>query len=283
MHCSYCKNATHNIRNCLHPNITALSADIIEKTASLDHVDFYNYAKKNYTANKLKAILASYGIAYTRRRKIQLVSSLTIHQYFPASPSAYAEPREYLFYRFLVSLCKGMPYEIAYENFRSNGLSILNQIRQQRRIHYLQQVGQILQPNSPEFIVAINAIRRGPVAIETFFGANITVEDIFQHIPSIAQFFLEDDVILSQKLDIKIEIDATFSSKDECEICYDKIKNVYLNCKHAFCGDCVSTCIEVVKNDRRKKTACPLCRESIEKIICNDAEISEKIICELEK
>jgi hypothetical protein len=283
MPCSYCKNATHNIRNCLDPSIADLSADIVEKSASLDHVDFYNYAKKKYTANKLKAILASYGIVYSRRRKIQLVSSLTIHHYFPTSPSSYAEPREYLFYRFLVSIREGMPYEIAYENFRSNGLSILYEIQRQRRIHYLQEVGQILQPNTREFAIAINAIRRGPISIESFFGANITMEDVFEHIPAISQFFLGDDVIRSQKLDIKIEIDATFSSKDECEICYDKIKNVYLNCKHAFCGDCVSSCLEVVKNDSRKTTSCPLCRESIEKIHCNNAEISEKIICELEK
>jgi hypothetical protein len=61
---------------------------------------------------------------------------------------------------------------------------------------------------------------------------------------------------------------------ENCNICYEDIKNchmVSLNCKHKFCGTCVSTTLK--KCNSNSLPNCALCRTKMEFLIVKDAEI----------
>ena len=62
--------------------------------------------------------------------------------------------------------------------------------------------------------------------------------------------------------------------KEECNICYEEKQNrnmVTLNCKHKFCGVCVSQSLKKCNNF--KLPNCAMCRTKIECIMINDAKI----------
>jgi len=62
--------------------------------------------------------------------------------------------------------------------------------------------------------------------------------------------------------------------EEECNICYEKTKNlnmVTLNCKHKFCGGCVSQTLK--KCNKFKLPNCALCRTKIDCILVNNPEI----------
>ena len=62
--------------------------------------------------------------------------------------------------------------------------------------------------------------------------------------------------------------------KEECNICYEEKQNcnmVMLNCKHKFCGVCISKSLK--KCNKFKLPNCAMCRTKIDSIIINDAEI----------
>ena len=66
--------------------------------------------------------------------------------------------------------------------------------------------------------------------------------------------------------------------KEECNICYEEKKNrnmVTLNCKHKFCGECVSQTLK--KCNKFKLPNCAMCREKIDCIIINDNTILDTL------
>jgi len=63
-------------------------------------------------------------------------------------------------------------------------------------------------------------------------------------------------------------------AEDDCNICYEKTKNcnmVILNCKHKFCGGCVSQTLK--KCNPFKFPNCAMCRTKIETVKVKDEEI----------
>ena len=63
-------------------------------------------------------------------------------------------------------------------------------------------------------------------------------------------------------------------TEDDCNICYEKIKNhnmVTLNCKHKFCGECISQTLK--KCNKFKLPNCAMCREKIDCILVNSNEV----------
>jgi len=65
-----------------------------------------------------------------------------------------------------------------------------------------------------------------------------------------------------------------FETEEDCNICYEKTKNrnmVTLNCKHKFCGDCVSQTLK--KCNKFKLPNCALCRTKIDCILVNDNDV----------
>lgn len=63
-------------------------------------------------------------------------------------------------------------------------------------------------------------------------------------------------------------------TENDCNICYEKTKNqnmVTLNCKHKFCGDCVSQTLK--KCNKFTLPNCAMCRTKIDCILVNSNEV----------
>ena len=63
-------------------------------------------------------------------------------------------------------------------------------------------------------------------------------------------------------------------TEDDCNICYEKTNNrnmVTLNCKHKFCGVCVSQTLK--KCNKFRFPNCAMCRTKIDCILVNDNEV----------
>lgn len=65
------------------------------------------------------------------------------------------------------------------------------------------------------------------------------------------------------------DFQENYTVDTECSICYDRVPNIGLPCKHTFCGECT------VKFAKKAQT-CPLCRCSFEEArICRNIEPEE--------
>lgn len=67
-------------------------------------------------------------------------------------------------------------------------------------------------------------------------------------------------------------------SLENCNICYDDKKNrnmVSLNCRHTFCGDCVSQILK--RCSENKHPNCALCRSEIDLLIVKDEETMDML------
>lgn len=69
----------------------------------------------------------------------------------------------------------------------------------------------------------------------------------------------------SLSLKMVSDFQKDYSFECECSICYERIPNIGLPCKHTFCGDCT------VKFSQ-KDQSCPLCRSTF-----NEVHISQNI------
>lgn len=63
----------------------------------------------------------------------------------------------------------------------------------------------------------------------------------------------------------KNPVSNTETHFDECPICYLRKANIQTNCKHHYCGKCLTAYYE-----KNKKRECPLCREKIKTLLYND-------------
>jgi hypothetical protein len=84
---------------------------------------------------------------------------------------------------------------------------------------------------------------------------------------SLARTSLQNPRSLSLKM--VSDFQENYSVDTECSICYDRIPNIGLPCKHTFCGECT---VKFAK----KSQSCPLCRCNFEEAhICRNIEPEE--------
>jgi hypothetical protein len=82
---------------------------------------------------------------------------------------------------------------------------------------------------------------------------------------------IREEVRSPKALSLKMVSDfqENYSVDTECSICYDRIPNIGLPCKHTFCGECT---VKFAK----KSQSCPLCRCNFEEAhICRNIEPEE--------
>lgn len=73
----------------------------------------------------------------------------------------------------------------------------------------------------------------------------------------------------SLSLKMVSDFQENYTVDTECSICYDRMPNIGLPCKHTFCGECT------VKFSKKSRS-CPLCRCSFQEInICRNIEPEE--------
>lgn len=73
----------------------------------------------------------------------------------------------------------------------------------------------------------------------------------------------------SLSLKMVSDFQENYTVDTECSICYDRMPNIGLPCKHTFCGECT---VKFAKKSR----SCPLCRCSFQEInICPNIEPEE--------
>jgi hypothetical protein len=76
---------------------------------------------------------------------------------------------------------------------------------------------------------------------------------------------------------VKYGFDSSFTSTEECPICYETTCDAYVDCKHTFCGKCIKQHVNTC-NERRRTPICPMCRVNVKQVNSNDDSARPEVV-----
>ena len=91
----------------------------------------------------------------------------------------------------------------------------------------------------------------------------------------------DEDEDAEEKRLFPIEIQCTTRiSGFECAICLEKCKNtqgVLLDCKHTFCGSCITTSLDICSSNYYMDPTCALCRNAYKNVYVRTNVLKSKL------
>jgi hypothetical protein len=258
--------------------------------------------------HKLRAIASFYNISITGLRHTQLVGGIMIKKYFQNSPTIESDINNYSAYQMALNLYNGMTTAQANIQHQIN-VRIVQEYTRRFHIDRLYRLRNMYTPFSARWSRVVEAIEsENPEEnIQDLFGTGVTVNDVFQIIPSIYDYLrnipnirlgnllnyeilisdLEDDgfvddhrlcVSVNSRLNVSFKVDESFVSAETCCVCFENTEDTYLKCKHSFCRDCVKKILVIAKNDSFKKNTCPMCRSNIDEVHSNNNDFIQDLV-----
>ena len=238
-HCSCCRSTQHTIMQCNDPNLLNFESLLINRRNELREIytiDLYDKISffKTWLQSQNHVLIKSYAIKICgaySRNNLQTCVDKIINLIWNIQP-----------------------------NTNNQGHNLLSQVIQHEYINF----PTVTRQNSLSSLDLI--------LIESLVELRNTQEETNENrkydITGVLYFEEPSKDRTTKKIIEELE------SLENCNICYDDKKNrnmVSLNCRHTFCGVCVSQILK--KCDKNKHPNCALCRSEIDLLIIKDEEI----------
>ena len=76
---------------------------------------------------------------------------------------------------------------------------------------------------------------------------------------------------------VKYCVDSSFTSTEECPICFEKTCDAYADCNHAFCLGCIKQHVDTLI-ERRSAPICPMCRVDVKQVLSNEGQRRPEVV-----
>lgn len=207
MSCSLCKSTSHMIRNCNSTDIPLFKQYLYEKKTQFSSIEFFQHLEETYTKNIITSFAGIFELNISRQTVQQLCAAITIKLYYNRdipTEDLSIDFAEYSQFVFLRNIEYKMPKETAWQKMLSRNAEHILRMRQ-TNIEHLRTFGPTVEIESEGYFDIIHALDRGEEGIREFFGIGITKNDVYDHIPSIENYYnFEPFTGGSQELEVLI-------------------------------------------------------------------------------
>ena len=247
--CSFCREASHNIRGCNHNSIGDLynkfrilfiCASIFGQPEELLRNMYVNTLSEAFTLRELRAIAMRFARSRSDDTKVNYALHIWLHFFEIATAARQAQ-------------------------------SVNPDIAQQEQVRYFNQtladVEQVFPLDLQQQAVEDETDDFMPINL---MPINLMPEFDAEALPLTKKYRINPILFCS-------ETDEELEEVSECSICYEPVKlldSVTLNCDHQFCGGCIKNLCQSVKKSHLN---CPMCREQVCSFIVKSDELLDSV------
>lgn len=313
MYCSFCNSADHNIKKCncneLRVLFSRIKYEFRRRTAS----QAFTWMIHNLLLRQLRGFASKVKLP-TNMNYHPLAATIIIHEYYTTIPMADECMTEFLFYRYMVFIKEGILPKDAkqmYDRLLEQGHAVIvfqgrrnSLVNLRTRAHNdpnvfdsiihsiedgsfeqlfgivssIEEIFQFIPEIKEHYKNVVMYMNMGEDYLRHIFGDHVrTVQDVFHDMPYLRNiYYLLISEIRSNIPHIEYSVikSGEMMPTEECGICLDVTSNVYLNCRHSFCGDCISKHLKTKYIVSENNFApCPYCRADI----CRITSINETV------